>query len=57
MATHLVQPIVGIAAFIDRAGHVGRPIGRNDVMTQGYSQLGCYQPLFGYALVYFPAQN
>jgi hypothetical protein len=33
------------------------PPGRNDVLTQGRSQLLCYEPLFGYRLEKFPVKT
>jgi hypothetical protein len=35
---------------VDKANRLALPLERNDDMTRGYSQLLCYQPMFGYGL-------
>jgi hypothetical protein len=35
---------------------IAMPPNRNDLMTQGWSQLACYQPVFGYRLESFPVR-
>ena len=49
-----VVPVKAIAAFLDTNKEPVLTIDRNDVMTQGYSQMVCYQPLFGYRHEKFP---
>jgi hypothetical protein len=46
-----------IAVFTNSAGQLIMPAARNDVLTQGNSQLLCYEPLFGYRLEAFPRQT
>lgn len=43
-----------IAVFHNDAGQPFMPPARNDVLTQGHSQLLCYEPMFGYRLEAFP---
>jgi hypothetical protein len=56
-ATHVVPAVTAVGVLVDSAGHLIVPVGRNDMMTQGYSQLVCYQPLFGYILEHFPIKG
>ncbi len=53
-ATGVVPPVTAVAVQTDGAAHVVMTPQRNDILTQGYSQLLCYQPLFGYQLERFP---
>lgn len=47
-------PIVQVAWMVDAAGKPGLPIGRDDGLAQGVSQLLPYEPLFGYRLERYP---
>jgi hypothetical protein len=49
-----IPPITAIAISVDGAGQIQLGGPGNDAMTQGYSQLACYQPIFGYRLESFP---
>jgi hypothetical protein len=51
---HWTPTISHIAVFTDHDGRWLTPPARNDVIAQGYSQLLCYEPLFGYRLETFP---
>ncbi|MGQ4809208.1 hypothetical protein NKDENANG_02623 [Candidatus Entotheonellaceae bacterium PAL068K] len=46
-----------IDVFVDRAGRAVQPLGRNDVLAQGSSQLLCYEGMFGYRLENFPVKT
>jgi hypothetical protein len=46
--------ITHIAVYTDPLGRAIMPQARNDALTQGHSQLLCYEPLFGYRLERFP---
>jgi hypothetical protein len=52
----LRRPVVAVAAFKE-GGEIISPVGRDDLLVQGRSQLSCYQPLFGYQLEKFPKHN
>lgn len=52
--TGKIPPIIGIGVFTNPDGKIAMPIGRNDVMAQGASQLACYNAVFGYRLESFP---
>ena len=43
-----------IGAYVDEKGNVAMPLNRNDLVSQGVSQLACYIPIFGYRLENFP---
>jgi hypothetical protein len=47
-------PITHVAVLRDAAGEPLVGAGRNDALTLGYSQLLCYQPMFGYSLERLP---
>jgi hypothetical protein len=49
--------ITHIMMYADPTGRGIMPPGRNDVLTQGRSQLLCYEPLFGYRLEKFPVKT
>jgi len=49
-----VVPITATAVFEDKDKNPIFLLSRNDVMIQGYSQMACYQPLFGYRQEKFP---
>lgn len=51
-----IPPISQIAVSLDPDGKLVMPPGRNNAMAFGYSQLACYQPMFGYQLETFPAE-
>ena len=53
-ATDVVPPVTDIVVQMDATGHIVTTPQRDDALTQGYSQLLCYQPLFGYRLEWFP---
>jgi hypothetical protein len=55
--TRSVPPIHAISAHVDASGRVALPGNRNDDLVKGYSQLACYQPLFGYRLERFPVET
>ncbi|MFH2098014.1 MAG: hypothetical protein ABIJ95_00765, partial [Pseudomonadota bacterium] len=46
--------ISDIAAIQNARGEIVTPLDRDDVMIQGYSQLFCYEAIFGYGLEAFP---
>ncbi|MDR3737185.1 MAG: hypothetical protein P4L10_16850 [Acidobacteriaceae bacterium] len=48
--TGVAPPITAIGVFTNKAGQAISVFGGNDIMTQGYSQLLCYQPMLGYRL-------
>ena len=52
-----VPPIRGIGVYRDAAGTIVQPIHRNDALSQGYSPLYCYNPVFGYRLERFPFKD
>jgi len=41
-------------ASLDEAGRPALTIARNDVLTQGQSQILCYEPMFGFRLEFLP---
>lgn len=51
------RKIDNIVVPMDKAGLIKNPIGRNNVFTQGYSIMNCYEALFGYNLEAFPIGN
>jgi hypothetical protein len=46
-----------MVVFTDEQGREITTTARNDVLTEGYSQILCYEPLFGYRLEAFPRQT
>jgi hypothetical protein len=42
--------VTDLSVRVDKANRLALPLDRNDDMTRGYSQLLCYQPMFGYGL-------
>jgi hypothetical protein len=55
---HAWTPTIShMAVFTDDNGHEITRLDRNDVLAQGYSQILCYEPLFGYRLEAFPRQT
>ena len=57
-ATHSVPPITRIAVeVINGKSSIQSVLRGNDVLIEGYSQLRCYQPLFGYWLENFPVET
>jgi hypothetical protein len=46
-----------VGAFVDASGQVQLTGNRNDLLTQGISQLACYVPIFGYRLEHFPFKS
>ncbi|MDP7037669.1 MAG: hypothetical protein QGI45_00805 [Myxococcota bacterium] len=55
--TQGVVTVTATAVFKDKDKKPLFLLARNDVMTQGYSQMVCYQPLFGYRQEKFPGQG
>jgi len=52
-AVHAGAPLPAVTSLsvrVDKANRLALPLDRNDDMTLGYSQLLCYQPMFGYGL-------
>ena len=49
-----VPAITTLSVRVDKAGQLAVPIDRNDDLARGYSQLLCYQPMFGYGLERLP---
>ncbi len=49
-----VPSITHIAANLDSTGRPQKLLHRNNALTQGYSQLFCYEPMFGFDLEFFP---
>lgn len=49
-----VPSITTLSVRVDKAGQLAVPIDRNDDLARGYSQLLCYQPMFGYGLERLP---
>lgn len=45
-----VPAVTDLTVRVDAAKRLVLPLDRNDDMTRGYSQLLCYQPMFGYGL-------
>ncbi len=46
--------VTDIAVMQNDKGEIITPVNRNDVMILGYSQLFCYEAIFGYGLEAFP---
>lgn len=42
--------VTNLSVRVDKANRLALPLERNDDMARGYSQLLCYQPMFGYGL-------
>jgi len=55
--TGKAPPISEITAFVDQRGMLAAPVGRNDSLTEGRSQLLCYAAIFGYKLEWLPWPN
>jgi hypothetical protein len=47
-------PVAQVAWLVDAQGKPGLPLGRDDALAQGVSQLLPYEPLFGYRLERYP---
>ena len=45
-----VPAVTNLSVRLDKANRLALPLERNDDMARGYSQLLCYQPMFGYGL-------
>ena len=54
---HWTPVISHMAVFTDDHGREITMSDSNDVLTQGFSQILCYEPLFGYRLESFPRQT
>ena len=52
-----VPQIRGIGVYRDGQGSIVLPVHRNDALSQGYSPLYCYNPVFGYRLESFPFKD
>jgi len=52
-----VPSIRRIGVYRDADGTIVQPIHRNDALSQGYSPLYCYNPVFGYRLEGFPFKD
>lgn len=50
-------PIAQVAWLVDADGKPGLPLGRDDALAQGVSQLLPYEPLFGYRLERYPLRG
>jgi hypothetical protein len=50
-------PISLISVPFDHRGMIAMPVGRNDGITEGKSQLLCYAAIFGYRLEWLPWRN
>jgi hypothetical protein len=46
-----------VDAYVDERGNIALPGNRNDLITDGVSQLACYAPQFGYRLEFFPVKT
>ncbi|KKU51710.1 MAG: hypothetical protein A3F26_03450 [Candidatus Ryanbacteria bacterium RIFCSPHIGHO2_12_FULL_47_12b] len=55
--TRVIPDIKAVGVYTKQNGEIAMPIGRNDVFTQGGSQLACYNALFGYRLEKFPRKD
>jgi hypothetical protein len=45
-----VPAVTDLSVRLDKANRLALPLNRNDDIARGYSQLLCYQPMFGYGL-------
>jgi hypothetical protein len=52
-----VPQIRAIGVYRDGRGSIVLPVHRNDALSQGYSPLYCYNPVFGYRLESFPFKD
>lgn len=53
-----ITPVIGTGVFFDaQTNAVQTPLNRNDTFVNGWSQLACYAPQFGYALEWFPQKT
>lgn len=52
-----VRPIKAVVAYLNQNGTIAMPVGRNDALVIGASQLACYNAMFGYRLEAFPGQD
>jgi hypothetical protein len=50
-------PISAITVYLDEQGQIITPVNRNDAMARGYSQLLCYEHMFGFLLELFPIKT
>lgn len=56
--TGLWRPeIKNIGVYFDKKGRMKMPLGRNNMLIHGTSQLFCYEPMFGYRLEAFPVKT
>ena len=55
--TGRVPPIERVEVPRTKRGQLYTPIGRNDALAHGASQLLCYEPIFGYRLEHFPKEH
>ncbi len=53
-ATGVAPPIAGMTLMVNDDGSVNMSLARQDALTQGMSQITCYEPLFGYHLEHLP---
>ncbi len=53
-ATGAPPPIVGVTKFVDANHELLMTPERENALTQGFSMLFCYEPLFGYKMEKFP---
>ena len=56
-STSIAPPITQIVVIQDTEGNVIAPLSRNDAVAFGFSQLYCYNPIFGYGLEKFPIKS
>lgn len=56
--TGKITPVQGVGVFFDaKTNVIQMPINRNDTFLNGWSQLACYEPQFGYRLEWFPQKT
>ena len=53
-ATGRAPPVVGMTLMVNADGSTNMSLARQDALTQGLSQIACYEPLFGYRLEKLP---
>ncbi len=51
-----IPAIAEVVVLMTPDRQIAMPPNRNDLMVQGWSQLACYQPVFGYRLESFPVR-
>lgn len=52
-----VPPVERFEVYRDAEGRVALPVGRNDSLARGGSQLAAVEPIFGYRLEWLPARG